>query len=121
MKKTGSDWALSDGRKVQQAKISDMLNMLESERAEAFLDSTPAQSAVGLDKPRLEVVLREKGKEVAALKFGSDSSKPAGVYARSLNPDTMVVNKALYDKLNAKASDLVEAQPAQPSPGAPSK
>jgi hypothetical protein len=121
LKKTGSDWALSDGRKVQESKIFEMLSTLESERAQAFLESSRTLSSVGLDKPRLELVLREKGKEVAALKFGSDSSNPAGVHVKAINPAIMVASKALYDKLNIKASDLVEVQPAQPSPAVPSK
>ena len=121
LKKTDSDWALTDGRKVQQSKISEMLNLLESERAVGFLDSSRALTSAGLDKPRLEVLLREKGKEVAAVRFGVDSSNPVGVYVKSQNPAIMAVSKALYDELNVNASDLVEVQPAQPGPGVPSK
>jgi len=72
--------------------------------------------AYGLDKPRLEVVLREKGKNVAELKFGSDSQNPAGVYLKSANPPIMTVSKDLYDRLNVKWSDLLEPQPAPTTP-----
>ena len=63
-----------------------MLSAIQNERATSIVDSPKAPGAYGLDKPRLEVVLREKGKKVAALKFGSDSQSPAGVYLKSADP-----------------------------------
>jgi hypothetical protein len=111
LKKTGDDWAGSDGRKVQQAKISDMLGAIQSEQATSIVDSARPPSAYGLDKPRLEVFLRESGKEVAALKFGSESRDPAGVYLQSPLPTIVTVTKGLHDKLNVNWSDLTEAQP----------
>ena len=63
LKKTGADWAASDGRKVQQSKVSDLLSAIQTDRATSIVDSPKAPGAYGLDKPRLEVVLREKGKE----------------------------------------------------------
>jgi len=110
MKKDGDEWKASDGRKLQQAKIADVLGAIQGQQATAFLDSPKALAAHGLDKPRLEVVLREKTKEVAALKFGNDSRSPAGVYLKSPNPSILIVGKDLYDKLNLKWSDLEEPQ-----------
>jgi Domain of unknown function (DUF4340) len=116
-KKTdGSDWVLSDGRKVQQSKIAEMLGALVSERALAIEDAPKAPSAYGLDKPRVEVVLREKGKEVAALKLGSDRASPAGVYAKSAIPVIFTVSKDLFGRLNAKAEDMLESPPAPTTP-----
>jgi Domain of unknown function (DUF4340) len=114
LKRTGNDWAASDGRKVQQVKVLEMLSGIQSERAKNIEDSV--QAGYGLDKPRLEVVLREKGKEVATLKFGSDSQNPAGVRLKSANPSIMTVSKDLYDKLNVKWSDLLETQPDTKTP-----
>jgi hypothetical protein len=116
LKKAGADWAASDGRKVQQSKISDLLNAIQTDRATSIVDSPKAPGAYGLDKPRLEVVLREKGKNVAELKFGSDSQNPAGVYLKSANPPIMTVSKDLYDRLNVKWSDLLEPQPSPTTP-----
>jgi len=118
LKKSGDVWAASDGRKIQQSKVAEILSAVQGTQATSIVDSPKALAAYGLDKPRLEAVLREKGKEVAALQFGSDSQSPAGVYLKSVNPAIMTVNKDLFDKLNVKWSDLLEAQP---SPEPPSK
>jgi hypothetical protein len=116
LKKMGDIWAASDGRKIQQLKVTDILSAIQGAQATSILDSPRSLSSYGLEKPRLEVVLREKGKEVAALRFGSDSQSPAGVYLKSANPSILTVNKDLYDKLNVKWSDLLEAQPGPESP-----
>jgi hypothetical protein len=71
-----------------------------------------------LDKPRLEAVLYEKGKEVARLQLGAENPTPAGVFAKGTNPVIQTVKKDLYDKLNVRQSDLLEPPPA---PAAPSK
>lgn len=115
LKKTGNDWAASDGRKVQQAKLSEMLSAIQNERATSIVDAPKAPGSYGLDKPRLEVVLRGKGKEVAALRFGSDSLSPAGVHLKSAGPTIMTVSKDLYDRLNVKWSDILEAAPPPPA------
>jgi len=107
LKKTGNDWEASDGRKVQQGKVLEILSSLQSERAKSIEDSA---AGYGLDKARLEVSLREKGKEVATLKFGNDSQNPAGVRLKSANGTVMTVSKDLFDKLNVKWSDLLEVQ-----------
>lgn len=118
LKKTGDTWATADGKKIQQPKVAEILGAFQGAQATGILDSPKSLSSYGLDKPRLEVVLREKGKEVAALKFGSDSQSPAGVYLKSANPAMLIVSKDLYDRINVKWSDLLEAQP---SPETPSK
>jgi len=118
LKKTAETWAASDGRKIQQSKVAEMLSAVQEAQATSIVDSPGALSAYGLEKPRLEVVVREKGKEVAALRFGSDSQSPAGVYLKSASPAIMTVNKDLYDKLRVKWSDLLEVQA---SPETPSK
>jgi hypothetical protein len=112
LKKTGDEWAAADGRKIQQSKVLEMLGAIQAEQATSLVDAPRSPGVYGLDKPRLEVVLREMGKEVAALKFGSDSQRPAGVYLKSSDPTIMTVSKDLYDKLNVKWSDLLEAQSA---------
>ena len=115
-KKTGTDWAATDGRKVQQGKIAEMLGSIQSGRATSIVDAPKGAAAYGLDKPRLEVFLRGKGKELAALRFGNESQNPAGVYLKSANPTITTVNKDLYDGLNVKWSDVLEAQPSPPAP-----
>ena len=116
LKKTGDEWAASDGRKVQQGKVLDMLSAIQSEQATSIVDSQAGPVSYGLEKPRLEVVLREKGKEVATLKFGRDSQNPAGVYLKSPLPTIVTVKKDLYDKVNVQWSDLLEAQPGPETP-----
>ena len=119
MKKTGSDWAAADATKLQQTKVMEMLALIDSERALAFEDSPRSLARFGLDKPRLEVILQEKGKEIARLQFGSENTNPAGVYLKSsANPAIQIVKKELYDKLNVRQADVVEA-PA--TPAAPAK
>jgi hypothetical protein len=116
LKKTGNDWATSDGGKVQQAKISEMLSAIQNERATSIIDAPKGPEAYGLNRPRLEVVLRGKGKEVVALRFGTESQNPAGVYLKSASPTILTVSKDLYDRLNVKGSDVLEAPPAPPAP-----
>jgi hypothetical protein len=118
VKKSGSDWTLADGKKAQQFKISDMLSAMENARAIAIMDTPKALSAYGLERPRLEVALREKGKEVATLLIGADSTDPAGVYVKAATTAILTANKDLYDRLNLKPGDLQEAEP---SPQAPAK
>jgi hypothetical protein len=116
MMKTGSDWVASDGPKLQQPKISEMLSAIQNERATSIIDAPRVTGAYGLDKPRLEVALREKGKEVVALRFGGDSQNPAGVYLKSADPTILTVSKDLYDRLNVKWSDILEGPPASSAP-----
>ena len=116
LKKTGDIWSASDGRKIQQLKVADILGAIQGAQATSILDSPRPLSSYGLEKPRLEVVLREKGKEMARLRFGSESQTPAGVYLKSENPAILTVNKDLYDKINVKWSDLLETQPGPESP-----
>jgi hypothetical protein len=121
LKKTGSDWA-ADGAKLQLPKVMEMLAMIDSERAIAFGDAPGSLGRYGLEKPRLEIVLHEKGKEVGRLQFGSESSNPAGVYLKTANPSVQTVKKELYDKLNVRQADLAEPPPAPaPAPAAPAK
>lgn len=116
-----SEWTLSDGRKAQQSKISEMLGALVSERALAITDSPGAAAAYGLDKPRVEVVLREHGNETAALRFGKDSAKPDGVYVKSANPAILTVSKDLYAKFNVGAESLIDNQPGKEASPSDSK
>jgi hypothetical protein len=114
-KAEGADWTLADGRKIQQNKIAEALGALASERALALVDSPKAAGTYGLEKPRLEVVLREKGKQVAAVRFGNDSANPAGVYTKGANPAILTVNKELLSKFDVRVEDLLESPPA-PAP-----
>lgn len=119
LKRSGeSDWTLTDGRKAQQSKIFDMLGALDGGRALDLIDSPRSLNTYGLDKPRLEVVLREKGKPVGTVQFGKESASPAGVYLKAENPAILIVDKDLYSKFDVRQSDIVEAQP---NPANPSK
>jgi hypothetical protein len=118
LKKAENIWSAADGRKIQQPKIAEILSAIQGAQATSILDSPKPLGSYGLDKPRLEAVLREKGKEVASLQFGNDSQSPAGVYLKSAAPAILTANKDLYDKLNVRWSDLLEVQP---SPETPSK
>jgi len=118
MKKSGTDWTAADGARLQQFKVLDLLATIDSERAIAFEDAPKPIARYGLDKPRLEAVMYETGKEVARLQFGGENTSPAGVFAKGTNPVIQTVKKDLYDKLNVRQSDLAEPPPA---PAAPSK
>src|SRR5215831_15596821 len=114
MTKSGSDWKLADNRKLQWDKVSGMLNALDFEKAKDVIDSPKSPALYGLDKPRLEVTLRQGTTELVRFSFGSDSKMPEGIYLKtSDNPAVKVVSKDVFDKFNVKADDLVEApQPA---------
>ena len=119
MTKSGSDWKLPDNRKLQWDKVSGMLNALDFEKAKDIIDSPKSLATYGLDKPQLEVILRQGGTELVRFSFGSDSKMPEGIYLKtSDSPSVKVVSKDVFDKFNVKADDLVEAppQPEKPKP-----
>lgn len=115
--KAGSDWKLPDNKKLQWDKISAMLNTLEFEKAKDIIDPPKSLSTYGLDKPKLEVVLRNGSNELTRLGFGADSKMPEGIYVKtSENPAVRVVSKDVFDKFNVKADDLVEAEKPSDKP-----
>jgi hypothetical protein len=117
MTKSGSDWKLPDNRKLQWDKVSGMLNALDFEKAKDIIDSPKSLAMYGLDKPQLEVTLRQGTTELVKFSFGSDSKMPEGIYMKtSDNPSIKVVSKDVFDKFNVKADDLVEAPPAAEKP-----
>jgi hypothetical protein len=116
LSKAGSDWTLPDNKKLQFDKVSGMLNALDFEKAKEIIDTPKAPATYGLDKPRLQVALRQGSNELVKVEFGSESKMPEGVYIRtSGGPAVKVVSKDTYDKFNVKAEDLVE--PEKPPQG----
>ncbi|HLH32532.1 MAG TPA: DUF4340 domain-containing protein [Terriglobia bacterium] len=110
MQKSGSDWKLADNRKLQWDKVSGMLNALDFEKAKDIIDSPKSLAMYGLDKPKLEVVLRQGSTELNRVSFGNDSKMPEGIYIKTSDgPSVKVVSKDVFDKFNVKADDLVEA------------
>jgi Domain of unknown function (DUF4340) len=109
MQKSGSDWKLPDNRKLQWDKISGMLNTLDFEKAKDIIDTPKSLAMYGLDKPRLEVVLRQGSNELVRIAFGADSKTPEGIYLKtSDSPSVKVASKDVFDKFNVKADDLIE-------------
>jgi uncharacterized protein DUF4340 len=112
--KSGSDWELPDKKKLQWDKISGMLNALDFEKAKDIIDAPKGLSTYGLDKPKLEVVLRQGTNELVRIGFGNESKMPEGVYLKSSDkPAVDVVSKDVFDKFNVKVEDLVEAEKPQ--------
>src|SRR5438105_14178821 len=110
--KAGSDWKLSDGKKLQWDKISGMLNELDFEKAKDIIDMPKALATYGLDKPKLEVALRQGSNDLVRVQFGADSKMPEGMYIKTSDtPAVKVVSKDLFDKFNVKTEDVVEATP----------
>jgi hypothetical protein len=111
--KSGSDWKMGD-KKVQWDKLSGMLNELDFAKAKDIIDSPKAPATYGLDKPKLQVILRQGATELARVDFGSDSKMPEGIYIKtSSDPAIKVAGKDLFDRFNVKAEDLVEAEKAE--------
>jgi hypothetical protein len=109
--KDGSDWKFSDDKKLQWDKVSGMLNALDFEKAKDIVDAPAALSSYGLDKPKLEVVMRQGSNELVRIAFGNDSKMPEGIYVKtSEGPAVKVAAKDVFDKFNVKAEDLVEAE-----------
>jgi hypothetical protein len=118
LKKSGTDWKLGDGRKVQSDPVLSMLDALDAERALDIAEGGKAPAGAGLDKPKLRAVMRQEGKDVVALAFGGESKKPEGVYVKRMEGPAMVVSQYLYDKFNVKPEDIVEKaaeEPAKPA------
>src|SRR5438105_2396635 len=115
--KAGTDWKLQDGKKVQFDKVSGMLNELDFEKAKDIIDMPKAPTTYGLDKPKLEITLRQGGTDLAKVQFGGDSKMPEGIYIKTTDsPAVKVVSKDLFDRFNVKAEDVVEAPPPSPPP-----
>ena len=109
VKKQGSDWKLADGRKAQVDKIASLMLAVEFERAQEIIDSPGSLSTYGLDKPRIEVTLRQAGKDVLGLKLGGATRNPVGSYLKvSTNPTVMTVAEDFFAKFSLKADDLAE-------------
>jgi len=109
--KSGSDWELADKKKAQWDKVTGMLNALDFEKAKDIIDAPKGLSTYGLDKPKLEVVLRQGSNELARVGFGNDSKMPEGVYLKTSDrPAVNIVSKDVFDKFNVKQDDLVEAE-----------
>jgi hypothetical protein len=109
--KAGSDWKLPDNRKVQWDKVSGMLNAIDFEKAKDIIDNPKSMAAYGVDKPKLEVVLRQGSTELVRVAFGGDSKMPDGIYLKtSDNPAVKVVSKDVFDKFNVKVDDIVETE-----------
>jgi len=118
--KAGTDWKLQDGKKVQFDKVSGMLNELDFEKAKDIIDMPKAPTTYGLDKPKLEITLRQGGTDLAKVQFGGDSKMPEGIYIKTTDsPAVKVVSKDLFDRFNVKAEDVVEAPPPSPPPPPP--
>ena len=110
MLKMGSDWKLPDNRKLQWDKISSMLNALDFEKAKDVIDAPKPLSTYGLDKPKIEVALRQGSTDLVTLAFGGDSKMPEGIYLKTSDgPAVKVVSKDVSDKVDVKAEDLIEA------------
>jgi hypothetical protein len=110
MQKSGADWKLGDNRKLQWDKVSGMLNALDFEKAKDIIDSPKSLAMYGLDKPKLQVALRQGANELIRIDFGAESKTPEGIYLKtSDSPSVKVVSKDVFDKFNVKADDLVEA------------
>lgn len=113
LKRQGMDWKLADGRKVPSDKVSNVLAALEFDRFVQIIDAPGSLSTYGVDKPRLEVTLRQAGKDLVSLKFGNATHNPEGAYLKvSTSPAVMTVSTDLYGKFNLKADDFAETQPA---------
>jgi Domain of unknown function (DUF4340) len=109
--KSGSDWKLPDEKKLQWDKVSGMLNALDFEKAKDIIDAPKGLSSYGLDKPKLEVVLRQGSNELARVGLGGDSKMPEGIYLKTSDkPAVKVVSKDVFDKFNVKVEDLVETE-----------
>ena len=112
LSKAGTDWKLADGKKVQPDKVTAMLNALDFEKAKDVIDMPKSLAMYGLDKPKLEVILRQGGSELNRVQFGAESKTPEGIYIKTSDaPTVKVVAKDLFDKFNAKPEDVVEATP----------
>jgi hypothetical protein len=57
--------------------------------------------------------VRQSGKDVVDLKFGSATTNPDGSYLKvSTNPSVMIVSADFYNQFSLKADDLAQTQPA---------
>jgi hypothetical protein len=111
MLKDGSEWKLPDKKKLQGDKVSGMLNALDFEKTKDIIDAPQGPSTYGLDKPKLEVVLRQGSNELVRVGFGNDSKMPEGIYLKTSDgPAVKVAGKDVFDKFNVKADDLVEPE-----------
>jgi len=92
-----------------------MLNALDFEKAKDIIDAPKTLSTYALDKPKLEVVLRQGSNELVRIAFGNESKMPEGIYLKTSDSAAVkVVSKDVFDKFNVKADDLVETEKPKP-------
>jgi len=86
------------------------LNALDFEKVKDIVDMPKNPAMYGLDKPKLEVVLRQGNTELTRVQFGGDSKMPEGTYVKTSDtPAVKVVSKDIFDKFNVKPEEVVEA------------
>jgi hypothetical protein len=101
--------AAPDSVKAKSWKVSDLNGAVGNLRAESFVDDPGKAAAAGLDKPRVKVLIKSKGKEVASLAIGKEQGDMA--YAKgSLQPVVVLVKKSDADKFFIASKDLAEIE-----------
>jgi hypothetical protein len=109
-KDTTGNWEITqpDKRKAKSWKVSNITGNLSSLEAMAFVDENAKDlKPYGLDKPRITVVAKEKGNEVARVLIGKEKGQNA--YAKAANSTAVVlVKKEEADRLIVPLSELAE-------------
>lgn len=117
LKKAGEGWQAADGRKVNQPKMSDILQAPLFDRALEILDSPKSLAVYGLDNPKIRVSYRQAGIEALNVALGGDNKNPAGVYVKvSSRPVVMTAGTEFFEKFSVLLADLLESPPPTPEP-----
>jgi hypothetical protein len=108
---SGGDWVLGDAKKkTKWDAVNGILDALEKP-VKNFIDSPESPAAYGLEKPAVEVVLKQGGTVRADCAFGKEAKD--GVYAQVKGEKSVkVADKDSLEKLNKGESDFVEPPPA---------
>ena len=86
---------------------------IASEKAKDIIDAPRSPASYGLDKPAVELSIRQTGIPELRITFGAVSSTPEEIYMRSSDrPAVLVVSRDVRDKFGVKVEDLVENQPS---------
>ncbi len=104
------DWNVTSPRKAKGKnwKVAAVISDLDLIRAEGFVEGEKiVKSRYGLDKPKMEIIIKQNSKVVEHLVLGKIKNEQIYFYNKTLNK-LYVTNKNILQKLTYKVEDLAE-------------
>jgi hypothetical protein len=113
--KSGGEWFLSTRKKAKWDAVNGILDAMEKPVKE-WIDKPAPLGTYGLDKPLIQVVLKQGGNVIVHCSFGK-SAKNGGIYSLvNGDPSVKVADPDGIGIVDRAEPDFVEAPAAAPAP-----